>query len=119
MLPQGIAFTFFSHIEHLGTFFCPQDGQKNRAFRSNSSPRLRRVCGISASIPCAPRAICASRNLILYNDGKRRCPGLFLPAFVSGNAPFMGSRPVEITGFLCKIYVFVCGFSYILLCKVS
>jgi hypothetical protein len=48
--------------------------QKNRAFRCNSSPRLRRVCGIFAAIPCAPRAICASRNLILYNDGKRRCP---------------------------------------------
>jgi hypothetical protein len=25
----------------------------------------------------APRAMCASRDLILYTDGKRRCPGMF------------------------------------------
>jgi hypothetical protein len=35
-----------------GAFFAVP--AKNRAIRSNSSPRLRRVCGISASIPCAP-----------------------------------------------------------------
>jgi hypothetical protein len=73
---RASAFTFFSHSEHLGTFFCgfaakkprvhgravflyPRSGYKNttsRAFRCNSSPRLRRVCGIFAAIPCAPRA---------------------------------------------------------------
>jgi hypothetical protein len=30
---------------------------KNRAFRCNSSARLRRACGIYASIPCAAKGL--------------------------------------------------------------
>jgi hypothetical protein len=42
--------------KEFGRIFCGF-AAKNRAIRSNSSKLLRNFCGVSASIPCAPKAL--------------------------------------------------------------
>jgi hypothetical protein len=52
MLGRVSVFIFFSHIEHLGTFFCGFAAKKP-GFPLQLLALTR--CGVSASIPCAPR----------------------------------------------------------------